>query len=432
MHQAGLDQLPVPAGLTLAAGGSRARPLAQTPPPPIALDSEAAAELLAMLDYAGVRYRSAQSPAAAFGLRVFAAGRALGRASRHAAVSFDWDHTLSNYQIFEDLPRLLRVRTRRTPPPPAQHAAPMVAVEAARPFMLELAFGAMAGYALRQGLSRLDQWRRYVPQVAVATHTWPDRLGVMGAHYMPILPLAEGLLPGDPDTYARLTAPGVRSLLHLHHFLEYAEALLDRYEAQGAHALSPAERGELLGILEDGKAHHRKPLGAWAARGWPAASLLHVEDASRVVAELARQAQAAGHADAHFVHVRQPHSRLYTDIKEWHKISLPAFWRTRATAMHGIAAHLARREWAASPFPALLEAVKARAPGSAAGARPAPWPAAGLPEGVVLTVHETPTTLGEFWNYYVEPTQRVQRRVRALRGRAGGLRQLRHALREPG
>ena len=433
---AGLAALPLPAGLHLAPGADRSAPLARAAPPEVDLSSDSADGLLSLLAYAGVRYRDPGCPAAGYGLQVFAAGRDLALRGPHAAISFDWDHTLSNFQIVEDLPRLLRVRMRATPPTPRQHAAPMIAIETARPFMIELVFGTLAGFALRQGLRRLGQWAHYVPQVLVASHTWPDRLGVMGSHFMPILPLLEGLLPGEPTTYARLSSPAVRSILNLHHFLAYAESLLQRYESGGAGALSPAELDELLTLFEDGKAHHRKPLGAWAMRGWPVERLLHIDDSSRVVADVARQGRLGGHPHVRALHVRQPHSRLFTDIQEWHKISLPAFWRGGEGARLRAAHRLAHMEWAGSPFPGLLHALSPGAsPAEAAppAGRPGPdWPGAGLPEGVLITVHETPTTLGEFWTYYVEPTRRIRQRVGALRPRRGGLRALRQAVRTPG
>src|SRR5262249_45694459 len=100
-----------PAGLTLIPGGSRQYPLNFTTPPRTFLGTHSRDEILEMLAYAGVHYRHPESPAAAFGARVFEEGRALGRHGSHEAITFDWDHTLSNYQIFEHIAKLIRVRS---------------------------------------------------------------------------------------------------------------------------------------------------------------------------------------------------------------------------------------------------------------------------------------------------------------------------------
>jgi hypothetical protein len=405
-----LAALRVPRAVTLVPGCSRLTPLPMIEPPDAALDTDNDAATLALLAYAGARHAGAASAAARFGIRMFRAGRALASSGAHSVISFDWDHTLSNYQIFEDVPGLLRVRRLRREPPPALADAPMVAIEMARPFVTEFAFGAMAGFALRQGITRLAQWHRYRPQVCVATHTWPDRLGRMANHFMPILPLMEGLLPGSPGTYEHFMSTGVKSVIHLHHFLDYADELMARFERHGGAALTPREGEELAGLFDDARAHHRKPVGAWAMRGWD-------------ITTHRRQAQIAGHAGARAVHLRHPHSHWFANIQEWHKVSWPALLRERRRAIFGVARHLARCEAAWPCGDALL----ACAGGGDAAAGGAPNRRTGLPDGVVIPVHETVTTLGEFWRYYVDPVNRARRRVREARRLHGGAAALRAA-----
>jgi hypothetical protein len=418
-----LAALRVPPAVTLVPGGSHQAPLPMLDPPAAGLDTDDDDATLALLAYAGVRHTGPASAAARVGIRMFRAGRALGSAGPHAVISFDWDHTLSNYQIFEDVPGLLRVRRMRREPPPALMDAPMVAIEMARPFVTEFAFGAMAGFALRQGITRLAQWHRYRPQVCVASHTWPDRLARMANHFMPILPLMEGMLPGEPGVYERFMSPGVKSVVHLHHFLGYAEDLLARFERHGGAALTPRQREELAGLFDDARAHHRKPVGAWAMRGWDIATLLHIDDSTRVVDEHRRQARIAGHDGARALHLRHPHSRWFANIQEWHKVSWPALVRGRRPAMFGVARHLARCE-AAWPCG---EALLACAVGGAGTSADAPRRGTGLPDGVVIPVHETVTTLGEFWHYYVDPVERARRRVRGAMRLHGGAAALRAA-----
>jgi len=242
----------------------------------------------------------------------------------------------------------------------------------------------------------------------VATHTWPDRLGLIAKHFMPLLPLMEGMLPGSPQTYARLTAPDVRSLIHLHHFVDYAIELVARFDAGGAAVLSAQEREELHGYCFDGNAHRRKPLGVWARRGWDTARLLHVDDSTRVVADHRSRAAAGA------VLVRHPHSVLFDDVQEWHKVSLPGLWRSRRAAIVGAARQLAESEAA---FPAADSLLRQFAGGAGLTRRR-------LPEGTVIAVHEAPTTAGEFWQHYVEPTQRARRLIRQVSLRHGGRRRM--------
>lgn len=402
------DLLPAtgPRGLTLIPGGQRDLHLPHRPLPDVALANAAHAEILALLNFAGVSYASPDCPAARAGVQIFASARDLIRAGRFDAVTFDWDHTFSNYLVFEDLATLVRARRGRQSP--SAYAAPMVAVEVTRPFMIELAFGMMVGFALRQGLRRFSQWSAYRPKVGVASLTWPDRLARLAAHYLPILPLMEAIVPGTPSTYEHFMSPDVRSVLNLHHFLDYAQGLMERVGA-GA-LLTVAEGHEALGYAEDLKAHKRKPLGAWIGRGWDASRLLHIDDSTTIVADLTHQAALRGLAEARFLRVPHPHSRIFRNVREWHKVWLPGFWRARPAAMAGAIETLARQEWGRSNVPAILTALGIEFPRSH-------WPGASLPEGTVLPIHETPTTVGDFWTYYLEPTQRARALIQDVTGK---------------
>jgi hypothetical protein len=408
----------VPAGLTLLPGGTRNRFLPHQPLPDVALSSTAEADLLCLLSYAGVRYAAANSPAAWLGMLIFNAARSVVMEGRHDAVTFDWDHTFCNYQVFEDVPQLLRVHRLRRPP--VASATPMAALEVTRPFMVELALGMMVGFALRQGLTRFSQWRAYAPRVGVASLTWPDRIARLAAHYVPILSLMEGLVPGDPDTYDRFTSPAVRSVLHLHHFLGYCEELFARFRS--GEDLKPMQGQELVAYAVDRKAHCRKPLGTWTARNWPISKLLHVDDSTVIVRDLTRQAALAGCTDARFLHAPHPHSNIFRNVRDWHKVSLRAFWRARPQAVHSVTATLVRQEWARSNIPSLLKVLGVSLDDHS-------WPKAGLPEGTVMMLHETPTTLGEFWEYYVAPTNRARALIRNVSRDSRGLSQLRRRFR---
>jgi hypothetical protein len=410
----------VPAGLALMpsrAGGAHG-PVEFAAPPPIVLTTTDPAALLDLLRYAGMAY-AADSPAAAAALHVFRAGRALALTGAYEAVTFDWDHTIINYQVFEGLLSVARTRRLGSPPPDATSGAPLVAIETPRPFVMELAFGMMVGFAARQGLADLSEWEGYRPQVGIATHTWPDRLG-LAAHHSPFLALMEGLLPGSPALHQHFTSPRVRSVLHLHHFLDYSTDLVRRFDAHGFSALTPDQADELLRCLEDGGAHRRKPLGAWTARGWAPERLLHIDDSPRLIADLARQAALAGYGGARFIHAPHAHSRRFGRVQSWHMLALPSLWRRRHHAMRGVIAHLARIEWKRSAVPDLLRHL-----GHPLDAQQSAWPRAALPAGTVMAMHPAATTVGTFWEQYVAPVIRAQSLIRDVRRRHGGMRAIR-------
>lgn len=404
-----------PPGLTLALGGSREADLPFVEPLPIPLDGRHPETLLAILDYAGIRYASPDSPAAALGMRVFEIARDFGQRTTFERVTFDWDHTLSNYKIFEDVLGVVRTKMRREPPPEKPARTPMVALEVARPFMQEIAWGMAVGFALRQGIRSLKDWELYQPKVGLVTHTWPDRLGVLARHFNRLIPLLEGWFPGSPRLDEKIVKGETRAIIHLHDFLGYSRQLMTRFEIGGFASLSPSEQDEVMAYCEDGKGHYRKPLGALGARGWEVSSLLHLDDSTKVVADL------EGHPSpfVRAVHVRQPHSN--GDVQEWHKIAVSALWRSREAAAAAAVGRLAWMEWDHATVPAVLAVLGALQAFPFQADLPNPTERTRLPDGVVMTVHETPTTLGEFWEYYVRPTDEAKRHIRGVRDRRGGL-----------
>jgi len=414
-----LGGIACPAGMLLAAGGTRAADLSFSLPPDIPLDTHRPAEILTMLDYAGIRYRSADSFAAAFGVSIFEAAREFADRTGFDQVSFDWDHTLSNYKIFDNVLGVFKTRMRRTPLPESLAQTPMTAIEVARPFMHELAFGMMAGYAGRQGLSSLDQWQHYTPQVGLATHTWPDRIGVLAQHFMRLIPLMEGLIPGSPRMYEKMTDGSARSIVHLHHFLGYADALMTRFQSGGFEVLSATEQDEVMGYCEDGKGHHRKPLGALEQRGWPKESLLHFDDSTKVVEDIEKNPSSRIRA----IHVRQPHSSFFRNVQEWNKIAVSRLWSSQSSAAVSTVRGLARMEWDNATIAAIVGALNVFS--SEEALLPDLRERSQLPDGVVLRIHETPTTLGEFWRYYVEPTNTVKVKIRHVVKSRGGLASIR-------
>jgi len=413
-----LGVISCPAGLGLIPGGTRNADLPFSLPPDVRLGTHDPSGILAMLDYAGIHYRSPNAPAASFGVNVFQAARDFARQTFFDQITFDWDHTLSNYKIFDNVWHVAKTYRLREPPPEAMARLSMTAIEVARPFMHELAFGLMVGYAERQGLRSLAQWTRYDPQVGIVTHTWPDRIGVLGRHYMPLIPLMEGLLPGSPRMYEKITDEGSRSIVHLHHFLDYAQSLITAFDRGGFEALKAGEQDEVMAYCKDGRGHYLKPIGALALRGWAASSLLHFEDSTQVVADIEDRVSKKIRA----IHVRQPHSNA-GDIKLWNKIAVSGLWRSRQRTAESTIRDLARMEARHSTISALLAALGAFKVFSSD--LPDTEIRAPLPEGVLLMVHETPTTLGKFWRYYVKPTNDVKDRIRQVVKRRGGLTNIR-------
>lgn len=394
------------------------------PPPAVPLKTDNPYEILKMLEYAGIHYRGRESEAAKYGVFAFNTARQFISDTNFDRITFDWDHTLGNYQIFEDVAAILRARLGREQPAQAVAEAPMSALEVTRPMMGVLAFGAMVGYAIDQGLGQFDQWEHYEPQVGVATLTWPDRISILATYVSRLVPLMAGLLPGTPGMYERIHDPENKAFVHLHDFLDYADFLLPQFEARGFAGLSPSQQDETMAYCEDGKAHHRKPMGALARKGWEFSSLLHFDDSMQVIKDLKNFRYED---DIHGLLVRQPHPSLWSEVQEWHKVSLPPWWRffprARDIAMADAAATLARVEASGATIQAILGALQTF--GSNTALQTEPMQRAPLPEGVLLMVHETTTTVGDFWTHYVAPTTRLKERIRQITKKRGGITRIR-------
>ncbi len=377
------------------------------------------------------------SPAANLALQCFQVGRRLGQHGPYENVTFDWDHTLSNYKIFDGLGGLLPVKLRAKDPGRHDQTI-MSALEAPRPFMLELVFGTMVGFALRQGLEHFYQWNEYQPKVGLVTHTWADRLAVLAQHYLPLLSLMEGLAPGDEHIGDKIRTHNTRAFVHLGHFLAYADALLERYESLGMEGLTPAERYEVMQYMEDGKAHHRKPLTALAEYGWDTSTLLHFDDRIDIIADM----RTAGiYQGAAAVYVPNPYGGRGKNVSEVNKVlphdlfleMLTPFARARSSKIISSAQALLNTELQSSPLSELLYLLDQDSFDFLQQLQELPatetsytgQPHSGFPEGTHYTFYDTPTTLGEFWRNYVHPTRQRKQRIRTIRSAKGGLKEIR-------
>lgn len=396
-------------------------------PPAVSLNTDEPHEILQILGYAGIHYRSPDSEAARYAVDVFKTSREFAFKTRFDRISFDWDHTLSNFIIFENVWGVGKTRLKKKEPGEELGRKPMVVLEVARPFMQDMAMGMMVGYAMRQGLKSFDRWENYEPQVILSTHTWPDRIGVLAAYFVRFIPLMEGLLPGTSGMYGRVTDRQSRAFVDLHHYLLYADHLMDKFKEVGFRGLNPQERIEAWAYFEDGKAHYRKPLGALAMKGWKVSTFLHFEDSTRIVSDL--EDHPLGNR-VRGVYVRQCHSNS-RDASEFHKILPSALWlRSRDRAKQRVAEKLAWAEWGGSTIAALLGALEVFESNELSGPELTHWlmqRTAGLPEGIIFMLHETHTTLGEFRRYYVNPTNRRKREIRKIRDEYGGLKAIRRA-----
>ncbi|GEM_PF-4851581 len=398
-----------PPRMTLIEGESLARNLTYYPPPRVRLDTHVPLEIMQMLEYAGIHYQSPETDAAKAGVGAFEVGRAFVlKNSKIGFVSFDWDHTLSDYQITSDLIRLILVKLSKTRPAEELSQTSMVALEALRPLMGELAMGMMVGFAMHQGseFETFDQWEHYKPRVGLASHTWNDRVGLLGQHFMRILPLMHGLLPGTNKMYEKLTSPENRTVMHLQHFLDYAERLMGRIEAKGFQALSDQELREVLGYFKDGAAHYRKPAGAFREQGWTShGEILHFDDSGRVVEDL-----QAGHV-THALRVYQPHSQSPRDVRELEKVFVRSLFLSPKVTLLEAGLYLAGVERERSTADALLGALKTFPNPSFPGLSQRNQ----IPGGTIMQLHETSTTLGRWWDEYVNPSNRLKKLIRRLR-----------------
>lgn len=418
--------LQLPLGMSVQFSGySRQQPLNFYPPPAIPLKTEDPGQILELLEYADITHRSPECDAAHYGIKVFCEGRRVAWNFPMNGVLFDWDHTLSNYKIFEPIVRLIRTRFSRTPPH-RWSELPMTAIEAPRPFMLELAFGMMVGYAEAQGLKGFDQWEQYEPQVGLFTNTWPDRIGIMATHFVRLLPLMAGILPGTEgiyDTVVRGEGKAGKAFTHLHHFHEFANRSLDRFERDGWSGLDPEQAVALSHFMYvgAGKAHHDKPLGALAARGWELSKLLFLDDSLQVIEAISR-------IDAKYclypVHVPNPYADQAQDVGELDKILPSALLRSRHGAVKAATDALAVAEAAGSRIEGILHLLGYLSSVGLYSQAELSWEQfqqrtrivsrtrQALPDGVHLLVHETPTDLGTFWQQYVSPQRMHKQRIR--------------------
>ncbi len=389
-------------------------PIQFAPPPVIGLGTGDPAQILRLLEYAGVHYQSPTSEAASLGIDVFKAGRQFALATRYERVAFDWDHTLDNYKIFESLFRLVHTKSSSRYPYGKEKEYPLTSLETARPFMHELAFGMMVGFAIRQGLKTFDQWEQYRPQVVLSTLTWPDRLGVLSRH-IPLIALMDGRLPGREDTYERIVSS--KTFVHLNDFLGYAERLLGGFRAQQFDRLTPAEQDAVIAYLRRGKGHYLKPLGAMREK-WQVAGAMILFDDSHEVWEFFRQEAMIDQVTA--VYTQNPYQSPGTDVGELDKVSLGL---TRSARIRKAAQTLAVSE-GRTVVQAVVRRLSLYERGNRSGQTD--WKIEHLrpiPPGVVMSLHEVGTTLREFHDHYVAPTRRVKALIREILRDMGGLRE---------
>lgn len=378
-------------------------------PPSIPLKTEKPADLFRLLEYAGVTYGAWESPAATVGLEAFRGGREFALRTDRTMIAFDWDHTIDNYKIFEDLIRL--VRTKWSGRYPYKKDYPMTALETARPFMHELVLGMMAGFAVRQGLENFTQWESYRPQVGIATQTWPDRLGVL-SDYIPLIPLMDARFPGEPESYEKTVRS--RTFVHLHDFLSHAEDLLTKFEKDGFEALSPQERDEVMLYLYRGKAHYVKPVGAMAKK-WEMGALMLFDDSYEVY-RLYREELELEQVVS--VYTQNPYLKPGEEEGELYKLS-PGF--TRQSRIKAAARKLAEAESRTAVRTLLGHLKNLLQEGTEVKFDCNLSLVDETPEGVVLRMHETGTTLSRFHRYYVEPTGKIKQKIKRIVKKWDGL-----------
>jgi hypothetical protein len=376
-------------------------------PPSVPLKTERPEDLLRLLEYAGISYGARESPAAKLGVETFRAGREFALRTDRTMIAFDWDHTIDNYKIFEDLIRL--IRTKLSGRYPYKKDYPMTALETARPFMHELVLGMMAGFGVRQGLENFTQWRSYRPQVGLATQTWPDRLGVL-SEYIPLIPLMDARFPGEPESYE--TTIRSKTFVHLHDFLSYAEELLTKFEKGDFKALTPKERDEVMMYLYRGKAHNVKPLGAMAKK-WEVGALMLFDDSYEVYQSYQEELTLEQIVS---VYTQNPYLKPGEDEGELYKLS-PGL--TRQSRIKAAARKLAEAESRTAVRTLLGHLQNLLQEGTKLDCNLSLIDE--TPEGVVLRMHETGTTLPEFHRYYVEPTRRVKQQIERIIQKWGGL-----------
>jgi len=439
--------------LTLSLSGrSREQRLPTEAFPKIPLETEDPRQLLALLEYAGCQH-SLDSVTAA--LTSFDVGRLFAERTHFKSVSFAWDHVLSNHMVFEDLDAMLKALFSTEAPHPVISDRPLTALEAPRPFMQELVFGMMVGFAFKQGLTCFSQWASYRPQVGIATHTWPDRMAILADNFIPLLSLMEAVQPGTPGLGEQIRNGNTRAIIHLEHFLNYADGLLNRFDAAGFEPLTQRERFEVRCYLNEGSAHHCKPLGALAAQGWIVSSHLHFGDSTKVVEAFRSEWNQKRNAKqgAASVYIPNPHMPTGWNVQDFNQLlvrdllsetmGLPP--RSRDIKIQSAARNLAQSElgrltanegwlspgnvtgkllWLLSQeqsdlFIEMLQTGSLNHIVTKTGRS-----ALTLPRALPYVLHQTPTTVGEFWGGHINPTNTRTFRISKITRRHGGLAQI--------
>lgn len=372
------------------------------PPPSVPLQTEQPHEIIRILEYASLCYRSTDSAAAEFAVAVFEAGREWALGTEWPMIGFDWDYTLSNAQIAASLFQLATASLARH-----RHLRwlagrlPIIGAEAPRPFMHELALGMMVGFAVRQGLKVFDEWERYRPRVGIVTGTWPDRLLEL-ARYFPLIDLMEGRLPGRPHTGGE---SAWKMHVHFYDFVSYAEKLFAKLEEKRVTATEKVEADAYFG---EGRPYQKKPIGAILEK-WQVGSVLLFDDSAEVV-DFYRQMALLGVGTA--IQTHNPYSPPDRNIPELSKVT---FGLTHASRMQRAARKLAETE-SQTHVPFLLERiVKFRKRVFDVPPTCHPSEIESTPEGVVLQIAATGPTPDEFERLYGAPARKLQNMIDAAR-----------------
>jgi hypothetical protein len=220
-----------------------------------------------------------------------------------------------------------------------------------------------------------------------------------------------------------------KAFTHLHHFHQFTEQAIDRFERDGRSGL---DREQVLALSDlmtesDGKPHHHKPLGALTARGqgtervWELSNLLFFDDSLQVIEALSR---IAADYDLYPVHVPNPYTDRAQDVGELDKILPSALLRSRGGAVKATTEALATAEEAGSHIEGILQLLDYLSSAGLSSQAELSWDLFWqrsravshsqpmLPDGVHLLVHETPTDLETFWQQYVGPQRKHKQRIR--------------------
>ncbi|MFJ1268591.1 hypothetical protein ACD661_08510 [Legionella lytica] len=373
-------------------------------PPSIQLNTPDDKEILGLLNFACLNRYTSGSPAEAFALDTFKFARNFVLTSSIDKITFDWDNTLYSSLIIQGA-AVFPAQLYKKKLPKYFLNKSLTAIESPRPFMEELVFGMMIGFAIKQGLTQFTEWERYKPEVGILTLTWPQRLAGLAQRHVPLLSLLEGHFPGNNDVAEQILKNKTRAFVHLYDFINYISDVLDQMEQSHFKNLPHHQRIDLQACFQLGKLHKLKFPEVLENKDWLGNNHLHFDDCLLTLNHLeAYQAKKIS-----TVYVRQSQSDA-PNIRSIDRMYTPSLYSSIHKSRKESISRIAKKEYFNCTIQNIINVLK----------QETYWPITApelyqrhtLPAGTQLAFYESATTVNNFWENYLQPISLLQKKLR--------------------